>query len=126
MHAIDTNVLVRLMTRDDPDQLATAEAFVEGGAWVSHLVLGEALWVLETVYEVPAERRAVAIDMLLNHQSIAIQDADVAAAALDHLRRKPSLGFSDCLILEIARKSGHLPLGTFDRALSRLDGAERL
>jgi hypothetical protein len=61
--------------------------------------------------------------MLLNHTSIAIQEADVVAAALEHFRRKPPLGFSDCLILEVARKSGHLPLGTFDRALGKLDGA---
>lgn len=49
-----------------------------------------------------------------------------SAAALDHFKRKPSLGFSGCLILESARKAGHLPLGTFDRELSKLDGAERL
>jgi predicted nucleic acid-binding protein len=36
------------------------------------------------------------------------------------------LGFSDCLVLEIARKAGHLPLGTFDRNLSKLDGAQKL
>jgi len=39
---------------------------------------------------------------------------------------KPALGFSDCLVLEIARKAGHTPLGTFDRNLSRIEGAERL
>lgn len=126
MRAIDTNVLVRLMTRDDPKQVAAAEALIDSGAWVSHLVLGEAIWVLDSVYDVAAERSATAIEMLLNHQSIAIQDSDVVAAALEHFRSKPSLGFSDCLILEIARKFGHLPLGTFDHALSRLDGTERL
>jgi predicted nucleic acid-binding protein len=36
------------------------------------------------------------------------------------------VGFSDCLILEVARKAGHLPLGTFDRELGRLEGAQRL
>lgn len=126
MRAIDTNVLVRLMTRDDPKQVTRAESFVAKGAWVSHLVLGESLWVLESVYEVDADRRATAVEMLLNHTSIALQDSEVVAAALEHFRSKPSLGFSDCLILEIARKSGHLPLGTFDRALGQLDGAERL
>ena len=35
-------------------------------------------------------------------------------------------GFSDNLIVEIARKNGHLPLGTFDRDLAKVDGAERL
>ena len=51
---------------------------------------------------------------------------DVVAAALVIFRSKPALGFSDCLVLQIARKAGHLPLGTFDRDLSKLDGAERL
>lgn len=126
MRAVDTNVLVRLLTRDDPKQVAAAEAFVASGAWVSHLVLAEALWVLESVYQLDAGRRASAIEMLLNHTTLALQDPDVVSAALADFRRKPSLGFSDCLVLEIARKAGQLPLGTFDRDLGRLDGAERL
>jgi predicted nucleic-acid-binding protein len=43
MRAVDTNVLVRLVTRDDTDQAAAAEAFVANGAWVPHLVLAEAM-----------------------------------------------------------------------------------
>jgi predicted nucleic acid-binding protein len=50
----------------------------------------------------------------------------VAALALAQFRKKPSLGFSDCLVVEIARKAGHLPTGTFDRDLSRLEGTEKL
>ena len=46
MRAIDTNVLVRLIARDDPKQVIAAEKFVEKGAWVSHLALVEATWVL--------------------------------------------------------------------------------
>lgn len=41
-------------------------------------------------------------------------------------RQRPALGFSDCLLVELARKAGHLSLGTCDRGLSRLDGATRL
>ena len=69
MRAVDTNVLVRLVTRDDGKQVA---------------------------------------------------------AALERYRRRPALGLSDCLILEVARKAGHVPLGTFDRELGKLNGAERL
>ena len=69
---------------------------------------------------------AAAIARLLEHEALVVQDPDVVAAALAHLQKKPTLGFSDCLILEIARKAGHLPLGTFDRNLGRLDGASRL
>lgn len=126
MHAVDTNVLVRLVTRDDARQVTAAEAFVAKGAWVSHLVLAEATWVLTSVYDLGPADIATAVDMLLNHETLTVQDSDVVAAALDHFRRRPTVGFSDCLVIEIAHKAGHLPLGTFDRALSKLDGVQRL
>lgn len=90
MRAIDTKVLVRLVVRDEPGQVATA------------------------------------VDMLLNHQQLTLQDADVVAAGLRLFRSRPAVGFSDCLVLEIARKAGHLPLGTFDRDLAAHDGVTRL
>ena len=126
MRAVDTNLLVRLLTRDDREQVARAEAFVSKGAWVQQVVLAEATWVLAAVYGVGHDSIAKAIEMLLNHEHLAIQDAEVVAAALEHYRKKPSLGFSDCLVLEGARKAGHLPLGTFDRNLGKLDWAQRL
>jgi predicted nucleic-acid-binding protein len=126
MLAVDTNVLVRLITRDDPKQVAAAEASVAKGAWISQLVLAEATWVLSAAYELPAAKIALAVEMLLNHRELAVQDPDVVAAALANFRAKPALGFSDCLVLEIARKAGHLPLATFDKALSKLEGAQRL
>jgi len=126
MRAVDTNVLVRLVTRDDRKQVAAADSFISKGAWVSVLVLAEATWVLAAVYELPHSEIATAVDMLLHHRDLTIQDSDTVAAALEHFRRRPALGFSDCLILETARKAGHLPLGTFDRDLGKLDGAERL
>ena len=126
MRSVDTNVLVRLVTRDDAKQVAAAEAFVSRGAWVPHLVLTEASWVLASVYGRSPGDIATAIEMLLNHQDLTLQDAEAVAAAIAHFRRRPALGFSDCLVLEVARKAGHLPLGTFDRNLARLDGVERL
>jgi predicted nucleic-acid-binding protein len=126
MRAVDTNVLVRLIVRDNAGQVRAAEEFVASGAWVSHLVLAETMWVLDAVYDRTPEQIATAIDMLLNHQQISVQDSDVVAAAIESFRKRPSLGFSDCLALEIARKVGHLPLGTFDRELAKLDDALRL
>ena len=124
MRAVDTNLLVRLLTRDDPPQVEAAEAFVAGGAWVSHLVLAETMWVLAAVFDRSSRDIALAVEMLLQHRQLTLQDPDVVEAALGHLRKKPSLGFSDCLVLEIARKAGHLPLGSFDRGLARLEGVE--
>lgn len=126
MRAVDTNVLVRLVTRDDPKQVAAAEAFVAHGAWLSHVVLVEAIWVLASVYRLRPGAIATAVEMLLNHQSLAVEDPETVAAAVENYRKKQAPGFSDCLVLEIARKAGHLPLGTFDRDFSRLDGAQAL
>ena len=126
MRAVDSNVLVRLVTRDDRRQVAAAESFVSKGAWVSTLVLMEATWVLAAVYELTRAEIATAIDMLLHHRDLTVQESDSVAATLVQYRSLPALGFSDCLILETARKAGHLPLGTFDRDLSKLDGAETL
>jgi predicted nucleic-acid-binding protein len=84
------------------------------------------MWVLGAVYNLEPAKIATAIEMLLNHQDLTVQDADAVAAALEHFRQRPALGFSDCLILEAARKAGHLPLGTFDRGLSKIAGAQRL
>jgi predicted nucleic-acid-binding protein len=126
MRAIDTNVLVRLITRDDARQAASADIFVEKGAWVSILALAEATWVLAAVYGLSAADLVVAIEMLMNHKDLILHDSDVVAAALNLFRSRPALGFSDCLMLQLARKAGHLPLGTFDRALGKIDGTQKL
>jgi predicted nucleic-acid-binding protein len=126
MRAVDTNVLVRVITRDDAKQAARADEFVSKGAWVSHLVLVETAWVLSAVYALGARSIATALGMLLSHEALSVQDPDVVRAALEHFRKKPGLGFSDCLILEVARAAGHVPMGTFDRELGKLAGAQRL
>ena len=126
MRAVDTNVLVRLLTRDDARQAAAAEAFVARGAWVPHLAIAEAAWVLVSVYDRAPEAVATAVEMLLSHEHLTVQDADVVAAAVAQFRQHPKVGFSDCLIVETARKAGHLPLGTFDRDFAGLDGVQRL
>ena len=126
MRAVDTNLLVRLLARDDAKQVAAAEAFVAKGAWVSHLVLAETVWVLDAVFGLEAGQIATAVDMLLRHMHLTIQDTEVVAAALAHYRDRPKVGFSDCLILEIAKKAGHVPVGTFDREMAKLEGAVRV
>lgn len=126
MRAVDTNVLVRLVTRDDARQVAAAEAFVASGGWVPQLALAEATWVLSAVYGQGHSAIATAVEMLLNHKDLTLEAAEVVSGALQSFRQRPALGFSDCLMLEAARKAGHLPLGTFDRDLARLEGVERL
>ncbi|MFI5233344.1 MAG: PIN domain-containing protein [Gemmatimonadales bacterium] len=112
--------------RDDPEQAAAADVFIGVGSWVSLLVLMETTWILRSVYGRTSAQIAAGIELLLDHEAIVVQDADLVGRALVDFRKHPAIGFSDCLIVEQARKSGHLPIGTLDRAQARLPGATRV
>jgi predicted nucleic-acid-binding protein len=126
MHSVDTNILVRLITREDERQTAIAEEYIEPGVWVSVLALAEAIWVLADIYRRDTAGVIDAVEMLLRHKSLVLESSDAVTQALEVFRSRPSLDFSDCLMLELARKAGHLPLGTFDRALGKVAGAHKL
>ena len=126
MRAVDTNVLVRLLARDEPRQLALAEAYIAKGAWVSHVVLIEALWVLRRIYGLDEAQLSLMIEMLLAHGTLNLERSSDIEEALQTFRRKPSLGFADCLIIQSAIAAGHVPFGTFDAGLAKLNGAERI
>ena len=126
MRAVDTNALVRLIVRDDADQVARAEAFVAQGAWVALPVLVEAVLVLKSVYGLSRRRIGTVLDMLVEHDRLTLQDEDAVRRACALFARERSAGFSDCLIVEVARKAGHVPVGTFDTSMARLEGTHGL
>jgi predicted nucleic-acid-binding protein len=74
--------------------------FISHGAWVPQLALAEATWVLASVYGRSPEAIATAVEMLLNHQHLTVQDADVVTMAVGRFRQRPAAGFSDCLMVE--------------------------
>jgi predicted nucleic-acid-binding protein len=126
MRAVDTNVLVRLIVQDNPRQADSARLFVQNGIWVSTLALAETIWVLESNYSHGRREIERAVGMVLDLPNVILQDADVVKDALELFRARPGVDFSDCLLLALARNAGHLPLGTFDRKLSRVPGTELL
>lgn len=111
---------MRLVARDDAEQVERAEAFVAAGAWVSHLVLLEAVWVLESVYGLRRREIAAWLQVILDHAQLAVQEPDVVAGTIKDYRNNARTDFADALILGVARRHGHLPFGSFDRKLSRL------
>ena len=127
MRAVDTNVIVRLAVRDDKARVVAAEKYIaERGAWLSHVVLVEVAWVLESVYEFERAQIATAVEMLLDQEHLVLQDPEIVTAAVKRYRSGIGSDFADCMILEIARGAGHLPLATFDRKLAKAEGAVRL
>ncbi len=85
-------------------------------------MLAETVWVLDAVYERTSGQIAAAIERLVHHESLSIQDGEIVSAALESYKHRSQGGFVDCLVLEIARKAGHVSLGAFDRELAKLGG----
>ena len=75
--------------------------------------------MLESVYGLHRNGIAATVERLPDHADAS--DGDVVAEALGKFRADSRVGFSDVLVLAIARKHGHLPLGSLGRNLARLD-----
>jgi len=125
MQAVDTNLLVRALTCADPRQSPVAETFIRNQApvWVSHVVLVETIWVLESVYGCGKPQLIEAMTRIIDNKDLFLEEPAIVRAALALYQTEKKVHFEDCMMLEIARKAGHLPLATFDKALGKLEGA---
>ncbi len=128
MRSVDTNVLVRALTGDDPVQSPAARAFIQehGPVWVAQVVLIETIWVLESVYGCGKPQLVEALKRIIDNKDLALEDPLVVRAGLELYQATTKVGFSDCVVLEKARSAGHLPLATFDKALGKAEGAQPL
>lgn len=124
MLAVDTNVIVRLIVRDDERQAAAAEDAVRQGAWLSILGLAETVRVLSSIYEFSRPELVHALEMLLENEQLTVEHSPVVERALALFRARPRLRFADCLMIELAGNAGCVPLLTFDRGLAKLEGVE--
>jgi predicted nucleic-acid-binding protein len=114
--ALDTNVIVRFLTRDDPVQAPRARALIMvGPVLVQDTVLLESEWVLRTRYQFDRVRIAEAFRRLLGLPSVELEDELVLAQALDWFGA--GLDFADAL--HLARTPPGVAFATFDRALRR-------
>jgi len=123
LRGIDTNVLVRLVTRDDTEQFRRVREFLEARfeeadpVLVNVIVLCETVWVLRSSYGIPRREIAAALDQLLGVAGFVIEDRDQVAAAVDAYRRGPG-DFSDYLLGERNRAAGCTSTATLDRRLT--------
>ena len=112
MRAIDTNVVVRFLAGDDPDQSPKARTLVEAGdLFVSLTVILEAEWVLRSVYGHKGPQVAAALRAFAGLPGMSVEAPGRLAAALD--RAEAGMDFADALHLGGAE--GCEALLTFDR-----------
>ncbi|MEM1204713.1 MAG: type II toxin-antitoxin system VapC family toxin [Acidobacteriota bacterium] len=130
MIGVDTNVLVRWLTADDPEQLEKVDRFVEKAVerkeplHVDSIMLCELVWVLRRAYRFSREEVADAVAGLLSTRQFEIDGRDRVRRALADFRQGPG-DFSDYLIAARNQHAGCSSTVTFDRAL-RSHGSIRL
>ncbi len=126
MIGLDTNVLVRYLTQDDPAQFAKAAAFIDAASereeqfLVNTPVLCELVWVLAAVYDYSREEIAQALEQIFTTAQFEIERLDEARQALGDFRSSKA-DFSDALIGRINRSLGAKHTVTFDRDLKAVE-----
>jgi predicted nucleic-acid-binding protein len=128
VEALDTNVIVRLLVRDDDEQYRRAElifrrATAGPGVWLASVVLVEVVWVLRVAYKFDRAASAASLRRLIQTDGVQVEDEPTTRSALAAFEAGAA-DFADYFILESARRDGALPLHTFDERLSRSDGVK--
>jgi len=128
---LDTNVVVRYLTQDDPKQSASATKFIEHTlsvdrpGFVSLVTLCEIAWVLAECYEADKARIVEVMEGLLGSKQVLVEESDLVWKAL-RAWDKSAADFSDALLGQVAIARGCEKIVTFDKSAARLTGFELL
>ncbi len=126
MIGLDTNILVRFLTQDDPEQARLASAAMaqltrDRPGLIGREVLIELVWVLERSYKFSRSQIAAVISGLLATSDLVVEGADGVADCLG-LYELEGFGFADLMIRAAARRLGAATVLTFDRKAAALEG----
>ena len=131
MIGLDTNILIRYLTQDDPIQSATATAILErrltpkNPGFVSVVAMIETVWVLDRAYGLTAKEIAAVVERLLQVEVLTIENEQEVFTAMIALKQRRG-SFADALIAELGARAGCSRTLTFDQSASRLSGFELL
>ena len=120
MTGIDTNVLVRYLVQDDPEQSAQATRFIEktisaaNRGYVTSIVLCETVWVLARAYGQPKTALLEVIRGILEAEAFEVENRDCAWRAYFDFD-KGEADFSDYLLAEICKAKGAAATVSFDK-----------
>ncbi len=127
MIGLDTNILIRYLTHDDPVQSAKATAILErrltpsNPGFVSVVAMVETVWVLDRAYGLTARKIATAVERLLQVEVLAIEYEQEIFTAMIALKQGRG-SFADALIAELGARAGCTHTLTLDRKAVRLPG----
>ena len=127
MIGLDTNVLVRYLTQDDPIQSPQATELIEhrltarNPGFISVVAMAETVWVLERAYGLNGDQIADAIERTLQASELMVENEQQVFAAMTTLREGRG-SFADALIGALGMRAGCSHTATFDRGALRLPG----
>jgi predicted nucleic-acid-binding protein len=120
MLAVDANIIVRYLTRDDAEQFARASSLIrDEDVYVCTTVLLETEWVLRRGYRFSRERINAALAAFAGLPQVTLEDPALAAKALDWMRRR--IDFADAL--HLAKAQGCEAFISFDRHFATVANA---
>ena len=130
MIALDANVLIRYLARDDVDQFNIANDLINSCTadhlgYVCREVMIELVWVLERSYKYSREEITDALESIVSASQLEVESAQDIAAVLN-LYRKERYDFADLLIRQAALRGGNYNVKTFDQKFAKLDGVDLL
>ncbi|MFM7631481.1 MAG: PIN domain-containing protein [Alphaproteobacteria bacterium] len=126
MIALDTNVLVRYLIQDDPEQSLKATQLLDtlsasNKAFIYCIVLCETFWVLKTSYQLPKASLVTVFNGILSVPVLDIEYPERCLMAL-HNYQMGRADFPDYLIKSIANHYGYHRILTFDKTAAQNDG----
>jgi predicted nucleic-acid-binding protein len=130
MIGLDTNILVRYLTFDDPKQTTRAlevvdSLSIENPGFISLVVIAELVWVLESFYKLTKTEVVSSLETLLRSKELTVERAEIAWQALNNFKASRG-GYSDCLIERIGHAAGCQYTLTFDQKASSAAGMKLL
>ena len=124
---VDTNILIRHLPGDPPDQAARATAFLDSTdeLLLADLVVAEVVYVLESYYEVERLRIAELVRAIIAFAAIRVMDEDLLLRAVEvyELHR---LDFAEAYLVASAERAGVGAVASFDRSIDRVHTVTRI
>lgn len=130
MIGLDTNILVRYLAQDDPEQSLQASEIIErrlseaDPGFISIVAMVETVWVLDRAYGLSGRDIAAAVERMLQADALAIESEQEVFTAMTALKEGRG-SFADALIAALGAKAGCSATLTFDRKALRLPGFAR-
>lgn len=125
MRALDTNILLRYLIKDDPIQAAIAREFIlkctsENRGFINLVTVNELVWALKKIYRYEKSLIIDTIEKILEAEQLQVENSEVVLLALEDFR-KHNVDFADALIGVINQYAGFAPTATFDKKAAKLD-----